>query len=621
MHVLTAAAPSTVRDTVLATPAGQFPQATSTQPPTTPQPATEPDRPEPAQTNRTGPLRSGNPRGNPNLAPRCGAKARTTGCCCRAPAMPNGRCRMHGGKSTGPRTTQGLANLASAHTTHGRYAQTGPDAELREQIRHARVVSRRASLNGTAFSLLPWLPPAFSARLRADTATELYAPNYNAWFHAVLAAPTPGPSTLTHTTATPQPADHNPRPRRDAHGRFAPAPPRPLRGRQAERARSRAEAAELAPWKFAIVEARTAMRQTMRQDQAAQRQSLKPGPTRQIPPAAHPGAGAPADATPPPAPGPNGDGTHAQSARIEFPRSNPMHRPAASGPAGPGDGPDKIPMQRGTAAFPARPTEAPGEASAKTTIQSLPPGTCPGGGTVPLSASSAPVASPGDHRPLAQSARIEISRTNPMNRPAASCPTGPADGPDKTPMQRGTVAGPTEPAGEASAKTPIQSLPSGTCPGGGTVAPPTRPAGAADAGANQHPIQRGAGRDPTAAATTPGPPAPTNPAPPLAAQPRPNHDRSDAIHPGTVQPGRSPFRHALLSSTATNTPEADKLATHAERAGGWPVMAAAAAAKHAGQDWRPAATAVRQRLIDDANRHHARHIPRLQPEADPTHTT
>ena len=31
---------------------------------------------------------------------RCGAKTRT-GMPCRSPAMPNGRCRMHGGKSTG----------------------------------------------------------------------------------------------------------------------------------------------------------------------------------------------------------------------------------------------------------------------------------------------------------------------------------------------------------------------------------------------------------------------------------------------------------------------------------------------------------------------------------------
>ncbi|MGE0119887.1 MAG: HGGxSTG domain-containing protein [Dongiaceae bacterium] len=30
---------------------------------------------------------------------------------CRNPAMPNGRCRMHGGKSTGPRTEEGRSAL------------------------------------------------------------------------------------------------------------------------------------------------------------------------------------------------------------------------------------------------------------------------------------------------------------------------------------------------------------------------------------------------------------------------------------------------------------------------------------------------------------------------------
>lgn len=33
--------------------------------------------------------------------PRCGAHSRTTGLPCRNPSMPNGRCRMHGGKSPG----------------------------------------------------------------------------------------------------------------------------------------------------------------------------------------------------------------------------------------------------------------------------------------------------------------------------------------------------------------------------------------------------------------------------------------------------------------------------------------------------------------------------------------
>ncbi len=43
-------------------------------------------------------------------APRCGAKTRR-GNDCQSPAMPNGRCRMHGGKSPG----------APCGENHGRY--------------------------------------------------------------------------------------------------------------------------------------------------------------------------------------------------------------------------------------------------------------------------------------------------------------------------------------------------------------------------------------------------------------------------------------------------------------------------------------------------------------------
>ena len=37
-----------------------------------------------------------------NAARRCGARSKRTGKPCRAAAMPNGRCKLHGGKSTGP---------------------------------------------------------------------------------------------------------------------------------------------------------------------------------------------------------------------------------------------------------------------------------------------------------------------------------------------------------------------------------------------------------------------------------------------------------------------------------------------------------------------------------------
>ena len=37
----------------------------------------------------------------------CGAHCRTTGKPCKNPPMPNGRCRMHGGKSPGRPMTHG----------------------------------------------------------------------------------------------------------------------------------------------------------------------------------------------------------------------------------------------------------------------------------------------------------------------------------------------------------------------------------------------------------------------------------------------------------------------------------------------------------------------------------
>ncbi|HME23426.1 MAG TPA: HGGxSTG domain-containing protein [Acetobacteraceae bacterium] len=53
--------------------------------------------------------------------PRCGARTRR-GDPCRSAAMPNGRCRMHGGKSTGPRTAEGLERMRRAKTKHGSYS-------------------------------------------------------------------------------------------------------------------------------------------------------------------------------------------------------------------------------------------------------------------------------------------------------------------------------------------------------------------------------------------------------------------------------------------------------------------------------------------------------------------
>ena len=44
----------------------------------------------------------------------CGAYARSTGLPCKAKALPNGRCKNHGGMSTGPKTPDGRHAIAKA---------------------------------------------------------------------------------------------------------------------------------------------------------------------------------------------------------------------------------------------------------------------------------------------------------------------------------------------------------------------------------------------------------------------------------------------------------------------------------------------------------------------------
>jgi hypothetical protein len=51
---------------------------------------------------------------------KCGAYAHTTGNPCRAPAMENGRCKLHGGLSTGPKTPEGRRRISVAVTKSNR---------------------------------------------------------------------------------------------------------------------------------------------------------------------------------------------------------------------------------------------------------------------------------------------------------------------------------------------------------------------------------------------------------------------------------------------------------------------------------------------------------------------
>jgi hypothetical protein len=87
---------------------------------------------------RSGRLKHGNPSGDPSQSPRCGARTRS-GSPCRAPAMINRqgrytRCRLHGGRSTGPVTAEGLDHSRRARLKHGWYS-----SERRERRRWVRA--------------------------------------------------------------------------------------------------------------------------------------------------------------------------------------------------------------------------------------------------------------------------------------------------------------------------------------------------------------------------------------------------------------------------------------------------------------------------------------------------
>ncbi len=98
-----------------------------------------------SRNSANGELRHGNPSGDPSSSPRCGAKTRA-GKPCQGPAMWSSatgrytRCRLHGGKSTGPRTPEGLERSRKARWTHGQYSA--------EHLEWMRLLRKRARLLG-----------------------------------------------------------------------------------------------------------------------------------------------------------------------------------------------------------------------------------------------------------------------------------------------------------------------------------------------------------------------------------------------------------------------------------------------------------------------------------------
>ena len=79
---------------------------------------------------------------------RCLAKTRQ-GTPCQNPAIKGpGRCKLHGGKSTGPRTAAGRARVAAANTKHGRRSKAHVERvrEINAEIKRITLGLRRDGL-------------------------------------------------------------------------------------------------------------------------------------------------------------------------------------------------------------------------------------------------------------------------------------------------------------------------------------------------------------------------------------------------------------------------------------------------------------------------------------------
>lgn len=87
---------------------------------------------------RRGRLKHGNPSGDFLAAPRCGARTRR-GTACQCPALRGRRrCRLHGGRSTGPRTLEGLKRVRAAVLKHGRFSTVEREVEAQVREDNAR---------------------------------------------------------------------------------------------------------------------------------------------------------------------------------------------------------------------------------------------------------------------------------------------------------------------------------------------------------------------------------------------------------------------------------------------------------------------------------------------------
>ena len=72
---------------------------------------------------------------------RCEAKTKKDTPCQRPAKLPVGRCWLHGGASTGPRTEDGLKRLADSKTKRGRFTKS-ERAKAKARAEQGRIIRR-----------------------------------------------------------------------------------------------------------------------------------------------------------------------------------------------------------------------------------------------------------------------------------------------------------------------------------------------------------------------------------------------------------------------------------------------------------------------------------------------
>ena len=79
---------------------------------------------------------------------RCDAKTRAGGACQNPAIGGRTRCKLHGGKSTGPKSIEGRARVVAANTRHGRRskAHVARVREINAELRQITLECKRAGL-------------------------------------------------------------------------------------------------------------------------------------------------------------------------------------------------------------------------------------------------------------------------------------------------------------------------------------------------------------------------------------------------------------------------------------------------------------------------------------------